>query len=139
MRYEEVSCEKRVYYKAIKVLVKKAEIILFAMLIIFLLAALAPMKVSGSGAGAAEKESFHELEMRFLDVLDVRLQECGYSGSGLTLNSIIYADGSRCYYVGIHHARITEGGAEAWEELKLQITDISVPVENCSVVYKIVP
>lgn len=117
----------------------KAGAVLFIVLTVFLLLALSPMKVSGSGAEAAEEESYHDLEMCFLEVLDVRLRECGYSGSGLTLNSIVNADGSRCYYVRIHHARITDEGAGAWEELKSQISDIPFPLKNCSIAYESVP
>ncbi len=127
-------------YEIVKCLEKKAGTVLFAVLLVLLLLALIPMKVSGNGGvGVSEEEAYHELEMCFLEVLDMRLRECGYNHCGLTLNSITDGDGSRSYYVRIHHARITDAGAEAWEELKLRISDISFPVENCSVTYEIVP
>lgn len=132
-------CKGLMLYEVIKRLGKKAGTVLFIVLIIFLLLTLLPMNVSGSNAGMSEEESYHDLELCFLEVLDMRLREYGYSDAGLTLNSIIYADGSRCYYVGIHHVRITAVGAEAWEDLKLQLSDISFPVDNCTLIYEIVP
>ncbi|MDE6744424.1 MAG: hypothetical protein K2J95_11145 [Lachnospiraceae bacterium] len=126
-------------YEAARGLEKKVGRVLFTVLFICLLLALIPMKVSGSSIEAAEETSYYDLERCFLEVLDMRLREYGYTDSGLTLNSIIYADGSRCYYVKIHHARITDAGAGAWEDLKLQIADIPFPIENCSVTYEIVP
>ena len=134
MRYQEQG-----QYEAARGLEKKVGMVLLTILFIFLLLALIPMKVSGSSIDAAEEEAYYGLERCFLDVLDMRLREYGYTDSGLTLNSIIYVDGSRCYYVKIHHARITDAGAGAWEELKLQIADIPFPIENCSVTYEIIP
>lgn len=130
---------EQMHYEAVRKLEKTVGTILFALLFVSLLLVLIPMKVSGSSAGVAGEERYHELEMGFLDVLDMRLRGYGYPDSGLTLNSIVYADGSRCYYVRIHHARITDAGTEAWEELKLQIADISFPIENCRVIYEIIP
>ncbi len=132
-------CNGLMLYKIVKRLEKKVGTVLFAVLIVFLLLTLLPMNVSGSNAGMTEEVSYHNFELCFLEVLDMRLREYGYSDSGLTLNSIIYADGSRCYYVGIHHVRITAIGTEAWEELKLQLSDISFPADNCTIIYEIVP
>lgn len=126
-------------YKAIRKLEKAAGTILFILLFVSLLLVFVPMRVSGSSAGVEGEERYHELEMSFLDVLDMRLRGYGYPDSGLTLNSIVYADGSRCYYVRIHHVRITDSGTEAWEELKLRIADLSFPIENCRVIYEIIP
>lgn len=131
--------KEKIHCEAVRKLEKTEGTVLFAGLSVFLLLALVPMKVSGSGAGAAEEKAYHELEMSFLDVLDVRLRGCGYPDSGITLNSIVYEDGSRCYYVRIHHARITDAGLEAWEELKLQIADVSFPIEDCKVIYEVIP
>lgn len=132
-------CKGLMLYEVVKRLGKKAGMVLFTVLIVFLLLTLLPMNVSGRSAGMTEEESYHDLELCFLEVLDMRLREYGYSDSGLTLNSIIYADGSRCYYVGIHHVRITAIGTEAWEELRLQLSDISFPADNCTIIYEIVP
>lgn len=132
-------CKGQMLYGVVKRLEKKAGMVLFTILLVFLLLALFPMNVSGSNAGMTAEESYHDFELCFLEVLDMRLREYGYSDAGLTLNSIIYADGSRCYYVGIHHVRITAVGAEAWEDLKLQLSDISFPVDNCTIIYEIVP
>lgn len=124
----------------VKCLEKKVGTVLFTVLLVLLMLALIPMKVSGSGdMRVSEEESYHELEMCFLEVLDMRLQEYGYTHCGLTLNSIVDGNGERSYCVRIHHARITDAGAEAWEELKQGISDLSFPVENCSVAYEIVP
>lgn len=133
MRYKE-----KARYEAVRKLEKTIGTVVCVILSVFLLLALFPMKVSGSSAATVEIETYHDLEMCFLDVLDMRLRECGYPNAGLTLNSIIYADGSRCYYVGIHHARISNEGAEEWVELKSQIADILFPIENCSVIYEII-
>lgn len=132
-------CKELMLYKMVKRLEKKAGMVLFTALMVLLLLALLPMNVSGSNAEMTVEESYHDLELCFLEVLDMRLREYGYADSGLTLNSIIYADGSRCYYVGIHHVRITAVGTEAWEELRLQLSDISFPVDNCTIIYEIVP
>lgn len=132
-------CKGQMLYGVVKRLEKKAGMVLFTILLVFLLLALFPMNVSGSNAGMTAEESYHDFELCFLEVLDMRLREYGYSDAGLTLNSIIYADGSRCYYVGIHHVRITAVGAKAWEDLKLQLSDISFPVDNCTIIYEIVP
>ncbi len=125
--------------EVVKRLEKKAGTVLFTVLIIFFLVAMLPMNASGSDAGITEQESYHDLELCFLEVLDMRLREYGYSDPGLTLNSIMYADGSRCYYVRIHHGKITAAGMEAWEELQFRLSDISFPADHCSIIYEIVP
>lgn len=132
-------CKRLGVFEVVKKLEKTAGTLLFTLLIVFFLAALLPINASGSDAGMTEEESYHDLELCFLEVLDMRLREYGYSDSGLTLNSIIYADGSRCYYVRIHHIRITAAGTEAWEELRLRLSDISFPADNCAIIYEIVP
>lgn len=132
-------CKRLGVYEVVKKLGKTAGTLLLTVLIVFFLSALFPMNASGSDAGMTEEESYHDLELCFLEVLDMRLREYGYSDPGLTLNSIIYADGSRCYYVRIHHVRITAAGTEAWEELRLRLSDISFPADNCTIIYEIVP
>lgn len=130
--------KEKARYEAVRKLEKTTGTVVCVVLSAFFLLALFPIKVSGSGAGTAEMKNYHDLEMCFLDVLDMRLRECGYPDAGLTLNSIIYADGSRCYYVGIHHAQISDAGPELWEELQPRIADISFPIENCSIIYEII-
>ena len=108
--------------------------------IIFLCILLFPMKVSGNNETAvSDRESYHELEMVFLDVLDMRLTNCGYAGCGITLNSIVDLDGSRTYYVQIHHRRITSDDTEEWEALCAQLSDLSFPADRCSILYELVP
>ncbi len=125
--------------EVVKGLEKKAGTVLFTVLIIFFLVTMLPISASGSSAGMTEEESYHDLELCFLEVLDMRQREYGYSDPGLTLNSIIYADGSRCYCVRIHHGKITAAGTEAGEELLLRLSDISFPADHCSIIYEIVP
>lgn len=108
--------------------------------IILLCTLLFPMNVSGSSENeVTSRESYHELEMVFLDVLDMRLTNCGYAGCGITLNSIIDMDGSRTYYVQIHHKRITGENIEEWEALCAQLSDITFPAERCEIFYKLIP
>lgn len=99
-----------------------------------------PMTVSGSSENkVTSRESYHELEMVFLDVLDMRLTNCGYAGCGITLNSIVDLDGSRTYYIQIHHKKITDEGTAEWKMLCSQLSDITFPADRCEILYELVP
>ena len=119
-----------------KIMVMGRNVVLTIM-VIMLLFSLLSMRVSGSNqTNDTDCTYFHELEMTFLDVLDNRLQEYGYADCGLTLNSIINADGTRNYYVQIHHLRMAEMDAAEWEELTGRLSDISFPADGCNITYE---
>lgn len=121
-----------------KIMIMGRNVVLTIMVIMLLFSVLS-IRVSGSNqTEVTNRAYFHELEMTFLDVLDNRLQEYGYANCGLTLNSIINSDGTRTYYVQIHHLRMAEMDGTEWEELTGKLSDIPFPADGCSITYELV-
>lgn len=48
---------------------------------------------------------YHELEARFRNVLEAKLERHGYHNTGINISSVINADGRRTYTVSLHNDR----------------------------------
>lgn len=84
------------------------------------------------GGNQMEEQSWKVMEQEYVARLYSLLEEKGYCNSGVTMNRVIQADGSREYVVKIHHRRINRLDACGQAALLGECRKIAFPVEDCS-------
>ncbi len=87
-------------------------------------------------AAKEQHEYYRMLEDEYVKEMRAFLEEQGYAFSGVTMNRVIYEDGSIEYKVMIHHRRISDLDAEQKEALLASCREIKFPVEGCSFRYE---
>lgn len=84
------------------------------------------------GRNQEKEEYYRGLEQEYVEEIRGLLEEKGYCNSGVTMNRVLQEDGSRQYFVTIHHRRIMKLDANQRKELLSECRAIEFPVENCN-------
>lgn len=111
---------------------------IFTVMLVLVTAFCVSGTVNGKGKqdARAREQYYHAAEQEYVQEIRNFLEERGYCNSGVTMNSVIWEDGSREYTVLIHHRRIEKLSDEQRETLITECRSIAFPVENCSLSYE---
>lgn len=78
------------------------------------------------------EEYFNTLEQEYVKNMRRLLSESGYANSGITMTSIIDADGAREYTVLLHHDRFEHLSDDDKAELISRLEEASFTEEKCT-------
>ena len=82
-----------------------------------------------------QEEYFNVLEKEYVRSMRRLLAESGYANSGVTMTSIIEADGAREYTVLLHHDRFEQLDEAAKTELISKLDKASFSMEKCTFIH----
>lgn len=88
------------------------------------------------GDAKAKEQYYQTAEREYVQEIRRLLKEEGFSNSGVTMNRVIEADGTREYTVTIHHRRIEGLSDEQKKGLLSECQELGFPVENCSIFHE---
>ena len=86
------------------------------------------VKGQESGGGAEREAYYREEEAQLLNDTRAYLTKQGFANSGVTLNRMVNADGSREYTFTIHHSRIDKMTDGERQDLANQLSAREIPI-----------